>query len=179
MEYAYAGEFRKFTEFTIKEIHPPYRSGGLKVDGKYKPRSFKETKDGLKESIYNQETSSFELIDITEEIGKEFFATYKKVFDVVLEVKTPTKILNTKKEEVEATEVSLRGLGAYKVKLMLKEDFDLEIPMNGDREAFDWEDDVYKNIIGKTYKMRVTGTGLETSYQVKEVQEIQEEESKF
>ena len=36
-----------------------------------------------------------------------------------------------------------------------------------EKEVFDWEDKVYESLQGKTYQMKVTGTGLDTRYKYK------------
>jgi hypothetical protein len=80
----------------------------------------------------------------------------------------------------KGTEFVIKGLGSGKVKDMLREDFDLKIPMvtrdvkgeDGtvtaeEKEAFDWEDSVYQSLEGKSYKMKVVGKMLDTRYNYK------------
>ena len=103
---------------------------------------------------------------------KHFYRTYKKVFDVALSLPKAIDIETTKKGDdgdyiVESTdEVVIKGLGRYKVQEMLRSDFSFIVPTDDqDREKFDWEDDFYKTLVGKTFQMRVTGTGFDTKYQ--------------
>ena len=176
-EYIYAKHFRNLKEFTITKIYAPYRNGGLEIDGMFVPRTFKYSKGKIMEEKWVGETGSRkpELQETDIKIDKDFFFTYKKVFDVQLS--TPVEVeLDGKK----GTEFVIKGLGFSKVKDMLREDFDLKIPMvtrdvkgeDGtvtaeEKEAFDWEDSVYQSLEGKSYKMKVTGQMLDTRYQYK------------
>lgn len=164
MNYIYAKHFRQFEDFTVEKIYKPYRKGGVEIDGKFVGKTFKE-QDG---KYYEEEWIEGKPVLKAEptQFNRELFATYKKVFDV--QISTPSEVTVDGKT---GKEFVLNGLGTYKVKEMLRTDFDLDIPMNGDKELFDWEDGKYKYLEGKSFKMKVTGTGLDTSYKFKLVGE--------
>ena len=156
MEYLKAKDFRQFTEFTVKTIYPAYRSGGVKTaDGRFIGKTFVEKDGKFMEKHFEKKGDKWDisLIEPTVIIDRDFFKTYKKVYDVVITTG-------------EGNEFTIQGLGVYKIQLMLKADMDFDVPMNGDKEQFDWEDSVYKNIEGRTYKMKVTGAGLDTEYRI-------------
>lgn len=165
MEYIYSKHFRKFKEFTITNIYAPYRSGGIEVDGKFIPKSFKMKDGKWYEQLWSEEQHGFVLSDTPAVANKEWYKTYKKVFDVAIKTPAPATV-----DDKTSDEFTIKALGTFKVKEMLREDFDVEIPMDGDNEAFDWEDKVYVNVKGKSYQMKVTGKGLDTKYKFKLVE---------
>ena len=165
MTYIYAKHFRKLKDFTVTGIYAPYRSGGLKIDGKFIPRTFKYEGSELKEQKWNG--AGFDLVSFDDKKDAEFYKTYKKVFDVKVKLGNPLEVETTKKELVTTDEFTINALGSFKVKEMLKADFDFQPKMDGEREAFDWEDDVYSDIVGRSFSMKVTGVGMDTSYMFK------------
>ena len=189
MEYIKSSSFRQITvPFTVKNIYDKYLNGGVGQGAKFKGRTFK-IDDGLKERVWTGE--GFQWItpvnDIpvqTKEDGvknlspdkalksPDFYRTYKKVWDTVIETEEPITIIEKKKgEEIEkeGTEFTINALGTFKLQEMLKSNFDFEVPMDKEREAFDWEDNFVKDLIGKKFQMKVTGQGLSTTYSFKEL----------
>jgi len=163
-QYLRAKHFRNFSEFTIERVYPFYRNGGIEVDGKFQGKTFRYVDNKLQEETWDKVNGKNvkTLVPVTEKIGGDFFKIYKKVFDI--RITTPTEItVDGKKGNC----FTIESLGSFKIKEMLREDFSIVIPMNGDKEAFDWEDDVYKSLEGKTFQMKVTGAGLETKYKFK------------
>lgn len=95
--------------FRINKVYNFYRDGGLEVNGKYLGKTFvnipNRIKDKvilqgdeqlkyiegdvmeLRESIWNKETKQREFHKYTGKFDKEFYATYKKVYDVEVTVK--------------------------------------------------------------------------------------------
>lgn len=159
MNYIYAKHFREFEEFTVEKIYPFYRNGGVVFNDKFIPKTFKHVDGKLLEEKWTDGTR--ELVPCSEKLDKEFFKTYKKVFDVVIKLPKEQTV-----DGVTADTFAIKGLGAFKVKEMLKADFDYEVPMDEEHEKFNWEDDVYTNIEGKTYKMKVRGEKLDTEYKI-------------
>lgn len=173
--YVYAKQFRKLKQFTVEDIYKPYRSGGVRVDGKFIPRTFKPVGEGLKEQVY--ENGGFELKDFSDKMDRDFFKTYKKVFDVKVTLPESIDIETTKKVDgknviVNTDEIVINGLSAFKVQEMLKADFDIVPPMNGDKVKFDWEDEFYEKLKGRTFQMQVTGEGLDTEYRFKLIEKV-------
>jgi len=192
MNYVYAKHFRKLTDFTVKNIYPSYRSGGVKGSEGFIGRSFKVEGGNLLELTFVNNSPNWAppagdilVHDKEQEEGKKtypiapetamknkfFWKTYPKVYDVVINTPSEVSVEDTKGETVNVTELTIKALGAFKVKEMIKADIDFDVPMNesGDKEKFDWEDDVYKNVVGVTYKMKVTGVDLETEYRINKV----------
>ena len=189
MEYIKSSSFRQITvPFIVTKIYDKYLNGGVGQGTKFKGRTFK-IDNGLKERVWVD--GGFEWIDPVNDIPvqtkedgvknvspekalktPDFYRTYKKVWDTVIETLEPITITENKKgEEIkkEGTEFTINGLGTFKLQEMLKSNFDFEVPMDGDREAFDWEDNFIKDLIGKKFQMKVTGQGLNTTYSFKEL----------
>jgi len=192
MNYLYAKHFRELKEFQVVRVYRPYRFGGVKSNGKFLGRTFKLVDKMLKEEVWEENSEGKRLPVLKDPIGevivcgeeklpdgtkkevcesipmenaqkdRRFWRTYKKVFDVV--VITPEEVTIDGKTGREFT---ISGLGAYKIREMIKADIDFDIPMDGERPKFDWEDSVFTVIEGNSYKMKVIGIELDTEYNFK------------
>lgn len=170
MLYKYSKDFKQYEKFTVTNIYTPYRFGGVRSGDKFIGRTFRLKDNLLEEQIWtdkrpdwktargkvivydhiSQESVEIEMEDALKD--PRFWKTYRKVFDVVL--------------KVGGEDITIKSLGAFKVQKMLKADIDLDVPMDGDKEEFDWEDHVYKKLVGREFRMKVTGTGLDTEYNI-------------
>jgi len=183
--YLPAKHFREFKEFKIENIFPFYRTGGI-MDGKGKfhGRTFVFVDGALKEEkweelegknvkkitalegdvvVYDKKTKESESIPFEDALKDwRFWSTYRKVFDVKISVKKEVTV-----DGKTGTVFVINRLGSWKIQEMLREDFELKIPMNGDREAFDWEDKEYTRLLGTTFKLNVTGKDFDTRYKFK------------
>lgn len=174
MEYIKASSFRQLQKspFVIKTVYPKYQSGGIMMGDKFVGRTFVYDEDKkLKEKKWDDEAKAFVLVDFSDiKVDRDFYKTYKKVFDVAIVTDNEVTVKEKRKGEmveVVGTEFVVKGLGAYKLQEMLKEDFDIDVEMNGDRPVFDWEDNLVKRLEGSKFQMKVTGKMLETSYKFK------------
>ena len=155
------------TDLKITAIYPAYRSGWLVVWDKFIWKTFKVDKESWKlmEQKWNDSTKKFELIPMTEKMDKTFFQTYKKTFDVAFETANIITIDDVKKEYTD-NQFTI-PVKASKLKDMMRV-FIEDIPMDWDREAFDWEDNFTQNIIWNFIRFTVTGKWLDTKYTYKE-----------
>ena len=199
MNYLYAKHFRELKEFQVVRVYRPYRFGGVKSNGKFLGRTFKLVDKMLKEESWEENSEGKRLPVLKDPIGevivcgkeklpdgtkkevcesipmenaqkdRRFWDTYKKVFDVV--VITPEEVTIDGKT---GREFKISRLGFNKVRGMIKSDIDFDVPVEGDHEKFDWEDDVYTNIEGCSYNMKVSGSGLDTEYRFKLLEKKEE-----
>lgn len=174
MEYIKASSFRQLQKspFTIKTVYPKYQNGGIKVGDKFIGRTFVYEDKKIKEKKWDDNEKKFVIEDFSDiKIDRDFFKTYKKVFDVVVELDKEVEIEEKRRGEMvkaKGTEFTIKGLGAYKLQEMLKEDFDIEVAEDSEgRRPFDWEDDLVVKLEGSKFQMKVTGKGLDTSYKFK------------
>lgn len=178
--------------FIVTNVYPAYRSGGVEVGGKFIGKSFysfpKENGEGneFREKIWDKEAKEFRFVTYTGKLDKEFFATYKKVYDVEVELARSVNLHVWDKESrsevptaVEAGEkVVFQAISASKIKTMV-EDMDLDggvVLVDGKDKAgnpskvkpFDWEDGCKELLVGVLMEMKVRGEGMDTKYSFKE-----------
>jgi hypothetical protein len=196
----YTNNLRQFSgkNIAIKEVYSSYRAGGIDINGKFQfknfkyfPKSDKETlttsdiKDlpkedniknlELREVIWVGKQPSFQ--KITQKINREFFATYKKVFDVHVYLEEETKVHRYKDVYESTDEVIISGVGAGKIKKLLEDlelDVDVELIDGRDKAGnpakvfpYDYEDSLISKLKGKFIVMRVRGEGLDSKYSFK------------
>lgn len=86
---------------------------------------------------------------VTDKIDRDFYKTYKKVFDVKVIFEQPVTVTNWKGEEETSKEVVLQQVSASKVKNMLMVVAEVEPPLVDGKDktgkpakvpSFDWED---------------------------------------
>lgn len=196
----------------INRVFSNYRAGGLEVNGKYTARVFHyfpkrlteevvmgndesaKKVDGdvmeLRERKWNKDARTFEFHKVKDKLDREFFATYKKVYDVEVIISQPTKLPvwdSMSKTEVEetfpaGTSIVLKEFPASRLKAVLEVlDLDASIQLvDGKDKAgnpakvkpFDWEDDVKDLLERKFISFKVRGAGLDTTYTFKEGKEF-------
>lgn len=198
----------------IKKVFNHYRSGGLEVAGKYVARQFvyfpKRLSDEvvisgderakltpadegnmeLRERKWNKETRQFEFHKVKDKLDKEFYATYKKVYDVELfnsqDVTLPLWDSASKTEILTlvpaGSDVFLKEFPASRLKALLEAlDLDASIQLvDGKDKAgnpakvkpYDWEDDVKELLNDKYFSFKVRGEGLDTTFTFKEGKEF-------
>ena len=106
-------------------------------------------------------------------MDREFFKTYKKVFDLKVVFEQPQEVKNWKNEAETGNEITLTQVSASKVKNILTVVADVEPPMVEWKDKagndcmvaeFDWEDK-YRDALENVFvEMTVTGEGLDTKY---------------
>jgi hypothetical protein len=174
-EYIKASSFRNIQKspFVVKKVYPKYQSGGIMMGDKFVGRTFVYNEEKkLQEKKWDDNERKFILADFDDiKVDREFYATYKKVFDVEVECEKEVELEEKRKGEqvkVKGTSFVIKGLGAFKLREMLKEDFDLIVEEDSEgRRPFDWEDELVNTLEGSKYQMKVTGKMLETSYKFK------------
>ena len=199
----------------IKKVFNNYRSGWVEVAGKYVARSFiyfpkRLTEDmvvswderakltpqdegnmELREKKWNKEARQFEFYKVTDKLDREFFAAYKKVYDI--EIVTSKDITlplwdSASRTEVPTlvpanSEVILKEFPASRLKALLEAlDLDGSIQLvDGKDKAgnpakvkpYDWEDDVKDLLNDKFFSFKVRGEGLDTTFTFKEAKEFE------
>lgn len=168
--------FKSFVEFP-KCDDPVLSTGTDRI--KEVPALEKGARGEWRQKVWNKDSERFDFVKMKEADTKDFYKNYKKVFDVVVYFTELQDVVRYKKKDGTLLkelnqEVYLEGVGAGKVKNMVRTLLDVEIPMTmgKDRttgeakmvEAFDFEDDLKEQLIGKTCKVKVSGTGLDTKY---------------
>lgn len=202
--YQKAKQFRILdsVNFQVKEIYSAYRSGGLEVNGKFVGKSFypfnEEGKTVFKEKFWNADERKFDFRPYDGKLDKEFYKTYKKVFDVHVvlgeDVTLPVWDKEQKKEVdtvvAKGNEVVFQAISASKVKTMI-EDLDLDEGIKlvegtdkaGEKamvKPFDWEDEYKDKLKEQFITMKVRGTGMDTKYKFKQGKPFKmEEDDKF
>jgi hypothetical protein len=212
---------RKLDEntFLIKKVYPSYRDGGLETkqpDGtvKYVGKTFvyvpKRIKDEvvlqgdeqlkfiqgdemeLREAVWDKELKTRKFVKVKQKLDKDFFSTYKKVYDVEVAVKSgftiPVWDKDAKKEVDtkfdDGVSATLVAFPAGRLKNMIEAldlDKGIQLVQGKDKAGndamvrpFDWEDTVKNKLEGKFVEMRVRGTGLDTKYSFREGKEFVE-----
>lgn len=139
----------------------------------------------LRELIWNNGAREFH--KYTGKLDKDFFGTYKKVYDIEVVIKESFKNTvwnkDTKQEEevefFEGTSATLNAFSAGRLRNLI-ESLDLDeglVLIDGKDKLgeptlvkpYDWEDLYKAKLEGKFVSMRVRGTGLDTKYSFKEV----------
>ena len=101
-------------------------------------------------------------------VDRDFFKTYKKVFDIEIETEKNISVENYKWTQEWNTFV-IQGVSAFKIKEMLKATVIDDVPEVDGKEMFDWEDNEYKKLTNVTLKFSVVWTWLDTSYNFKPI----------
>ncbi len=201
----------------VVKVYNFYRDGGLEVkqpDGsmKYVGKTFvncpKRIKDNVviqwdeqlkpvegeemefREVVWNKEIKARTFVKYTGKFDKDFYSTYKKVYDVEVVVKDSFKnpvwnkdagaeVMVTFEGGVSAT---LNSFPSGRLKNLLESlelDTSIEKVKGKDKAGneamvmpYDWEDSVKNNLEGKFFSMRVRGEGLDTKYSFKEAPEF-------
>ena len=171
MQYINASKIRelKWMNIKITAIYPHYRSWWLKnAEGKFLWRTFKYNEDWtIMEQKWDAVNKKFSLVPFMEKIDREWYKTYKKVFDIKIELEKPVTFKNWKWEDISDFEFAVQGLSAFKVKELLKATVVDDIPEENWKEKFDWEDDEYTKLKDVTFKFSVVWTWLDTVYSFK------------
>ena len=190
----YTKNLREFNKknFQIKEVYPAYRAGGLEINGKFKFRSFYEFPVDEREVVLSGDETIKANKDLRKELreklwidwqmqfhkvkdkqDREFFKTYKKVFDVKVVFEQPVTVTNWKWEEETSREVTLQQVSASKIKNMLMVVAEVEPPLVDGKDktgkpakvpAFDWEDRERDKLNNLFIKVMVSGEGMDTKY---------------
>jgi hypothetical protein len=201
----------------IVKVYNFYRDGGLEVrqaDGsmKYVGKTFvncpKRIKDNIviqgdeqlkyiegdemefREVVWNKELKARTFVKYAGKFDKDFYATYKKVYDIEVIVKDEftnpvwdkdanAEVLKTFEGGVSAT---LNSFPVGRLKNLLESlelDTGIEKIKGKDKAGneamvmpYDWEDNVKNKLEGKFFSMRVRGEGLDTKYSFKEAPEF-------
>lgn len=201
----------------VVKVYNFYRDGGLEVkqpDGsmKYVGKTFvnipKRIKDNiviqwdeqlkyiegdemeLREVIWDKEIKARTFVKYTGKLDKDFYSTYKKVYDLEVIVKDEfknqvwdkeagTEVMKTFSGWVSAT---LNSFPVGRLKNLLESlelDAGIEKIKGKDKAGneamvmpYDWEDSVKNKLEGKFFSMRVRGEGLDTKYSFKEAPEF-------
>lgn len=154
------------TDLKITAVYPAYRSWGLLVWDKFIWKTFKVDKESWKfmEQKWDENKKPY-LVSMTEKMDKTFFQTYKKTFDVAFETANIITIDDGKKEFTD-NQFTI-PVKASKLKDIMRV-FIEDIPMDWDREAFDWEDNFTQNLVWNFIRFTVTWQWLDTKYTYKE-----------
>ena len=150
--------------------------------------AFKNLKPGekqeLREQIWEGGFPSFH--KVKDKQDKEFFSTWKKVFDLEIATEVPVEVDAWDKEakamvKQSDTEFNVTTVSAGKLKSLLRgvmdEDKGEVIPMTKGKdkagneamvEAYDWEDSLKNIAEGKYVKVKVSGEGMDTKYMFQE-----------
>ena len=161
----------KWLNIRINNIYPFYRSWWVKTaDWKFIWRTFKYSADArLMEQKWNANERKFELVPFDDiKVDRDFFKTYKKVFDIEIETEKNISVENYKWTQEWNTFV-IQGVSAFKIKEMLKATVIDDVPEVDGKEMFDWEDNEYKKLTNVTLKFSVVWTWLDTSYNFKPI----------
>jgi hypothetical protein len=189
-------------DIKMDKVFPPYRYGWVKFmrDGKevnqshefhYFPiderdsipsgdESIKARKDEdkkeLREKVKNRETGETSFVRVKEKLDGTWFKTFKKTFDVRLQLANPQNFPHYKFPDtgVDTDYVQVR-LGSSKIKDMLENLTEETVGINlipGKDKAgkpamvrpFDWEDSLATKLEGVYFRFRTTGTGMDTRY---------------
>lgn len=190
----------------IKEVYTAYRAGGLEVGGKFQFKSFyqfpviedelisfgddrlkeenisPEAKKEWREKVWIDKKLVFKKTKIDD--YKTFFKTYKKVFDMKVELEEPIQV-NKYKDLYELTdEVVIQQVGSAKVKDLVGALSDYEIPLQKGKDRagneaivpeYDYEDNAVALLKDKAFSFTVVGEGLDTKYTYKEKPFLQKE----
>lgn len=171
MIYLNSSAFKELKGENLKigKIYWPYRSGGLKVGWKFIFKSFKPDVNGRMCEVVFKKGEKPSLVPYEGKIDKEFFNTYKKVFDVSFQLEKEKVFTNYKWETVKDKEITIQGLGSSKVQNIILATILDEAPTKEDgSKEYNWEDWIVNNLEGKVVKFGMTGKGLETRYNFKQ-----------
>lgn len=174
MAYIKSKHFKQLKGIPLKitAIYPAYRSGWIKTaDGKFIWRTFKYQDWKLLEQKWDDVNRKFSLVPFVDiKQDRDFFKTYKKVFDVTFETEQEQTIKDEKKWEIVDYSFTLQWLSAYKLQEIMRATKIEDVPVdeNG-KEQFDWEDEFLKDMEWVFFKFNVTWTWLDTKYTFKEV----------
>lgn len=148
----------------------------------------------LREQSWNTEQWKFQFKKMGRLDGN-FFKTYKKVFDVEVQLETPVTIPvwdKEAKQEVPYTiqpweTVRLKAFSANKIQLlaqsmmltkwiekveMVKKDRTTGVEKKEMSLPYDWENQVLDKMVGKSFEVGVIGSGLDTKYSFREISDI-------
>lgn len=197
MTTIYSSKLRDFNKktFQVKDVYAPYRAGGIETASGFKFRTFYDlpederevvftgdekikaspnaSKRELREKIWNKNERVFEFHKVKDRQDREFFKTYKKVFDVKVVFEQPVTVTNWKGEEQTGNEVVLQQVGASKIKSMLQVVAEVEPRLVDGKDktgkpakvpAFDWEDGEKYKLKDLFVKIMVSGEGMDTKY---------------
>jgi len=200
------------TQVQIVNIYPSYRYGWNDSEKTYKTFSYfpdsatkdvlfqwdaeaipsdNETRFHLRLQEYDKSVGKFKFTKVAPP-NKDFFKTYKKVYDIEVALKSPVTVMVWDKNanrEVEYTTspwevVRLTAFPASRIQsiaqsMMLtkgidKVEVDVKDRLTGEvkkekRLPFNWEDAIVPSMVGKAFEFAVDGTGLDTKYSFKEV----------
>ena len=130
----------------------------------------------LREQIWNQDGVA-EFHKVKDKMDNEFYKTWKKVFDLEIEFAQPVDLKVWKRLEghvvVSDNIINLTTLSAGKLKNMIRGVLDEPIPMTNGKdkvgnpsvvEVYDFEDGMKHLLEGKFVKVKVSGSGLDTTY---------------
>ena len=136
------------------------------MGGKFIYRVFKTDKDGkLMEQKWENWKATFK--PFSDKIDKDFFSTYKKVFDVEITTAKPIPITTYKGLQEDDTFV-LQATSSGKVQSMILATILDEAPTKEDgKKEYDWEDGIINSLEGQFVKFGITWTWLETRYNFK------------
>lgn len=134
----------------------------------------------LREKIYDSSLGKFTFVKYTEKVTREFYKTYKKSFDLCVDIDSPIEVTRWDKDakqdvtEKVANNVVFQGVSASKIKTMLEFlglDETIQLVEGKDKlgnpsmvKPFDWEDTTKDALAGKYVKVKVTGSGIDSKY---------------
>ena len=164
--YIKAKQFRELAKRDLKIIwvYWPYRSWGIKMWDKFLGRTFKYNEEWkLLEQKWNNDERKFNLVSFNDiKVDRDFFKTYKKVFDVKFQTADIIEIWD------QSDNTFVVQLSAYKLQEILRNTVVDDVPVNEEwNEKFDWEDDFKMDLIDTYIKFNVTWTWLDTKYTFK------------
>lgn len=203
-------DFRQFTwkTFLIKEVYNPYFDGWLDNLTKKTHRTFKKfpvsleevlvngspeidevkklsmDKTELREQIWNNNSRQFEFHKVKDKIDRDFYKTWKKVFDLVIEFEDMVEVETWKdwwNVKVKDKDVQITVVWAWKIKWMITSLVDELPPMIDWKDKagnpakipeYDYEDKMKEQLKWKFVKMKVTGEWLDTKYVFNEWKEF-------
>lgn len=189
-------------DFLIKEVYNPYFAGWTDDGTTKKKRVFKKfpifpddvlmnwteamdevkklpmDKIELREQVWDKDNKRFTFTKLKTKVDRDFFKTYKKVFDVIVEFENEISVnewnSELKKEvPVFTNEVQLVEVPASRIKAMLEvlQDEQPEMMDWKDRTGnpakvpvYDYEDKMKELLKGKFCKFKVSWTWMDTKY---------------
>lgn len=134
----------------------------------------------LREKIYDASIGKFTFVKLKEKVTRDFYKTYKKSFDISVDIDSPIEVTRWDKDaqqnvtEKVVNNVVFQGVSASKIKTMLEFlglDENIELVDGKDKlgnpamvKPFDWEDTIKDSLAGKFIKVKVTGSGIDSKY---------------
>ncbi len=187
----YTSNLRQFAGKTLKVItsYPAYRAGGLEINGKFVFRKFyacepsnEEVVTAITTPTWKPEWREVVWVDKKQQYNKvklpdDFYKTYKKVFDLEVELEEEQEIIKYKDVKDLWDIVVIQQVSSSKVKDLIDTLTDFDIPLIEGKKRdgtmgmipeYDYEDKAKDELNWKSFTFKVVGEGLETKYTYKE-----------